>query len=59
MEKNVLRKIPSIQKISESKSFIELCKTFPRHIAINELRLILDSIRNSNNNNNFCRFDIK
>lgn len=52
MEKNVLRKIPSIQKISESKSFIELCKTFPRHIAINELRLILDSIRNSNNNNN-------
>ena len=51
MEKNVLRKIPSIQKISESKSFIELCKTFPRHIAINELRLILDSIRNSNNNN--------
>ena len=52
MEKNVLRKIPSIQKISESKSFIELCKTFPRHIAINELRLILDSIRISNNNNN-------
>jgi len=52
MEKNVLRKIPSIQKISESKCFIELCKTFPRHIAINELRLILDSIRNSNNNNN-------
>ena len=52
MEKNVLRKIPSIQKISESKSFIELCKTFPRHIAINEMRLILDSIRNSNNNNN-------
>ena len=52
MEKNVLRKIPSIQKISESKSFIELCKTFPRHIAINELRLILDSIRTSNNNNN-------
>ena len=52
MENNVLRKIPSIQKISESKSFIELCKTFPRHIAINELRLILDSIRNSNNNNN-------
>ena len=51
MEKNVLRKIPSIQKISESKSFIELCKTFPRHIAINELRLILDSIRTSNNNN--------
>ena len=51
MEKNVLRKIPSIQKISESKSFIELCKTFPRHIAINELRLILDSIRISNNNN--------
>ena len=52
MEKNVLRKIPSIQKISESKSFIELCQTFPRHIAINELRLILDSIRNSNNDNN-------
>ena len=52
MEKNVLRKIPSIQKISESKSFIELCKTFPRHIAINEMRLILDSIRISNNNNN-------
>ena len=52
MEKNVLRKIPSIQKISESKSFIELCKTFPRHIAINELRLILDSIRTANNNNN-------
>ena len=52
MEKNFLRKIPSIQKISESKSFIELCKTFPRHIAINELRLILDSIRISNNNNN-------
>ena len=52
MEKNVLRKIPSIQKISESKSFIELCKTFPRHIAVNELRLILDSIRISNNNNN-------
>ena len=52
MEKNVLRKIPSIQKISESKSFIELCKTFPRHIAINELRLILDSIRIANNNNN-------
>ena len=52
MEKNVLRKIPSIQKISESKCFIELCKTFPRHIAINELRLILDSIRNSNNDNN-------
>ena len=52
MEKNFLRKIPSIQKISESKSFIELCKTFPRHIAINELRLILDSIRTSNNNNN-------
>ena len=51
MEKNVLRKIPSIQKISESKSFIELCKTFPRHIAINELRLILDSIRTANNNN--------
>tara|TARA_B100000029_G_scaffold512639_1_gene609851 strand:+ start:2049 stop:3416 length:1368 start_codon:yes stop_codon:yes gene_type:complete len=51
MEKNVLRKIPSIQKISESKRFIELCKTFPRHIAINELRLILDSIRTSNNNN--------
>ena len=51
MEKNFLRKIPSIQKISESKSFIELCKTFPRHIAINELRLILDSIRTSNNNN--------
>ena len=52
MEKNVLRKIPSIQKISENKSFIELCKTFPRHIAINELRLILDSIRTANNNNN-------
>ena len=52
MEKNVLRKIPSIQKISESKSFIELCKTFPRHIAVNELRLILDSIRTANNNNN-------
>lgn len=52
MEKNFLRKIPSIQKISESKSFIELCKTFPRHIAINELRLILDSIRTANNNNN-------
>ena len=51
MEKNVLRKIPSIQKISENKSFIELCKTFPRHIAINELRLILDSIRTANNNN--------
>jgi len=51
MENNVLRKIPSIQKISESKRFIELCKTFPRHIAINEMRLILDSIRNSNNNN--------
>ena len=52
MEKNVLRKIPSIQKISESKSFIELCKTFPRNIAINEMRLIIDSIRTSNNNNN-------
>ena len=51
MENNVLRKIPSIQKISESKRFIELCKIFPRHIAINEMRLILDSIRKSNNNN--------
>ena len=58
MEKNVLRKIPSIQKISESKCFIELCKTFPRHIAINELRLILDSIRNSNNNNNISEDSI-
>ena len=35
-----------------SSSFIELCKTFPRHIAINELRLIIDSIRTANNNNN-------
>ena len=51
MENNVLRKIPSIQKISESKRFIELCKIFPRHIAINEMRLILDSIRKSNKNN--------
>ena len=51
MENNVLRKIPSIQKISESKRFIELCKIFPRHIAINEIRLILDSIRKSNDNN--------
>ena len=58
MEKNVLRKIPSIQKISESKCFIELCKTFPRHIAINEMRLILDSIRNSNNNNNISEDSI-
>ena len=48
MENNVLRKIPSIQKISESKHFKELCKIFPRHIAINEMRLILDSIRKSN-----------
>jgi L-seryl-tRNA(Ser) seleniumtransferase len=51
MKNNVLRKIPSIQKISESKRFIELCKIFPRHIAINEMRLILDRIRKSNNNN--------
>ena len=51
MENNVLRKIPSIQKISESKRFIGLCKIFPRHIAINEMRLILDSIRKSNENN--------
>ena len=51
MENNVLRKIPSIQKISESKHFKELCKIFPRHIAINEMRLILDGIRKSNKNN--------
>ena len=51
MENNVFRKIPSIQKISESKHFKELCKIFPRHIAINEMRLILDGIRKSNKNN--------